>query len=346
MVCPVDIPAGSSAGTLGSTRKTTFLVRCEVAFACEVTCYHPLQAWRSRYGGRLTFDRNKAINAADPVEVPCGQCVGCRIARAREWQLRMVHEAKLHAENSFLTLTYDDDHMPSDGSVSVSACQKFLKRLRFQVSLHRGEGGGGSQLRYYYCGEYGEQRGRPHYHFVIFGWFPHDARRWRVVRGNTSYRSEFLEKVWPFGNAEVGRVTPESAGYVARYSMKKVNGDGAIARAHYVRPHPVTGELYQVLPEFGRMSRKPGIGSGWFDRFYVDCFPSDYLVLKGQKRPVPAYYTAKLARLDPLLHEAIKEDRWVNANTPEVLAEKTPERLRVRERLQTLRAQLLIRPVE
>lgn len=248
----------------------------------------------------------------------------------------MIHESKLHPANSFVTLTYDDAHLPADGSISKRALQLFLKRLR--IGLDRGSG---PSVRYFGCGEYGDRRGRPHYHVIVFGWFPGDARTWRQQRGNVTYRSAFLETVWPFGQVETGRVTPQSCGYVARYAMKKLTGDRA--DEFYRRPHPLTGVVYQVMPEFGLMSRRPGLGSGWFDKYHMDAFPSDFLIVDGKKRNVPSFYKKKLAGIEAV---RLLQERRKAARTPQRLANSTDARLTAREGVATLREAQLKRDLE
>lgn len=263
--------------------------------------------------------------------IPCGQCIGCRLERAQQWATRMHHEASLHEASSFVTLTYADHRLPSDGSVSVKELQDFFKRLRYRVP---------QRLRYYACGEYGDQRGRPHYHAIIFGCDFDDKLPWRVSgSGYLLYRSRLLEEVWPFGHCEVGTVSHESAGYCARYCLKKVNGE--LAKAAYLRPHPVTGELHQVRPEFAVMSRRPGIGAGWYDRYKSDAFPSDFVIIDGGKRAVPRFYKKKLDEDETLRVNAARAMRaFKHADN------NTPERLAVREELAHLRAGQLIRPLE
>lgn len=246
----------------------------------------------------------------------------------------MVHESKLHGANSFITLTYDDAHLPADGSLSKEALQGFFKRLR--VSAQRLRGDPDLRFRYYACGEYGDSSRRPHYHAIVFGFWPHDARKWREVRGNVTHRSPFLEQVWPFGNIETGQFTPQSARYVASYVLKRVIGSRA--PEYYNFPHPVTGVVYPVLPEFALMSRRPGIGSGWFDRYHMDYFPSDFCVVDGQKRNVPRFYVSKLADVSRL---SLKQKRNMAARTEQRLANSTPERLAVREEVDRLRQEKL-----
>ena len=117
-------------------------------------CYYPLQGWRSKEltknGKRaIVFDRKKGY-VDQPLEVPCGQCIGCRLDRSRDWALRCIHEAQLHEDNSYITLTYDDDNLPANASLDKSDFQKFMKRLRKSL--------GDKKVRFFHCGEYGENQ--------------------------------------------------------------------------------------------------------------------------------------------------------------------------------------------
>lgn len=252
--------------------------------------------------------------------------------KARDWSTRLVHEAAQHEQSSFITLTYSDEHLPPDYSINVRDLQLFMKRLRKARS--------GQKLRFFACGEYGEQGYRPHYHLIMFGYMPDDITPWRKTpSGYVTYRSVELEKVWPFGHVELGSFSRESAGYVARYCLKKVNGKGA--EDHYTRVHPQTGEVIRVQPEFIVMSRRPGIGAAWWDKYSTDCFPSDFLVMDGTKVPVPDYYTRKLEDQERL---KVKQARQAKAQLQ--LDNNTPERLAVREESLQLRVNKLKRELE
>lgn len=132
-----------------------------------MTCYHPIQGYRSKMG------RNKAtglwpvvFNLNDgygdlPVQIPCGRCIGCRLEHSRQWAIRCVHEASLHEENTFLTLTYNNEYVDPNFSLNKTDITNFLKRLRKNT---------GRKIRYFQCGEYGEQFHRPHHHVLLFGY--------------------------------------------------------------------------------------------------------------------------------------------------------------------------------
>lgn len=225
----------------------------------------------------------------------------------------------MHETSCFLTLTYSDENLPDDCSVSVRPLQLFMKRLRKRF---------GSGVRFFACGEYGDANNRPHYHVILFGCDFADKTLWRrTSAGYYTFRSAVLEGIWTLGHSEIGEVTQASCAYVARYVIKKINGERA--EEHYTRVHAVTGEVFRVKPEFICMSK--GIGGTWFDKFATDCFPSDFVVIDGCKRPVPRYYTKKMAELDALEVERIKYERSLRAEKHS--ADNTPERLAVRERV-------------
>lgn len=248
----------------------------------------------------------------------------------------------MHERSSFVTLTFADEYLPEDYSVNVRDLQLFMKRLRKAL--------GHSRVRFFACGEYGDAGGRPHYHLLLFGYDFPDRTLWRRTgSGELTYRSAFLESVWPFGHCEIGAVTAESINYVARYILKKVNG--AASEDHYYRVHPLTGTLNKVNPEFITMSNKPGIGSTWFDRFSSDAFPSDFVVINGVKRQIPRYYTKRLIASEGDMKGVapsayVKAKRLQRASSPQAKANNTPERLRTREESATLKVARLKRELE
>lgn len=275
-------------------------------------CYHPLKAIKSSSGVTVLNSDAKLFN----LQLPCGQCVGCRLERSRQWAVRCTHEASQHEHNCFITLTYDDQHLPHDGSLNHRHFQLFMKRLRKHFS--------NTDIRYYMCGEYGGKLGRPHYHAILFGcnfadyslWFKSDA-------GSSLYRSKTLESLWTFGFSSIGAVTFESAAYVARYCMKKVTGSAA--DKHYSTVSTVTGEVTSRLPEYNRMSLKPGIGSKWFNRYQTDVFPHDRVIVDGMPTKPPRYYDKLLGRINKDKFDDVKYNRLVDNLTSYM--DNTPQRL-------------------
>lgn len=244
----------------------------------------------------------------------------------------------MHDLSSFLTLTYSDENLPENYSVSVREAQLFMKRLRKALAPLK--------VRYYLCAEYGERKLRPHYHAILFGYdFPDKVLWRRTESGEYTYRSELLDRVWALGHAEIGAVTVSSAGYVARYVTKKIKGDAAAT--HYERMHPGTGEIWRVAPEFALMSSRPGIGSTWYDQYSGDAFPDDFVTIDGQKRPVPRYYKKLFDRHTDPLSVTSARITWKRKSRALAHADNnTPERLAIREEVQHLKSTRLVRKME
>lgn len=161
----------------------------EEELGCEMQCIHPF--WVSK----------------EHLSVPCGKCIACRIARAREWSTRLIHELGSHKKAVFVTLTYNDENLPADNSLSIREAQLFMKRLRKAVEPER--------LKYYITGEYGDNFGRPHYHAIVFG------------LGDNEDDQKTIERTWNKGYVYCGSVTYDSCRYVADYIMKKYDGKKA-----------------------------------------------------------------------------------------------------------------------
>lgn len=227
----------------------------------------------------------------------------------------------MHDRSCFITLTYDQEHVPADGSVDVSHWQKFAKRVRKALG----------PFRFYHCGEYGELNKRPHYHALLFGLdFSFDRQALRTPREQQLYTSPTLASLWGQGQVSMGDLTFESAAYVARYCMKKLGGD--LADKEYERFDSQTGEVWSVRPPYTTMSRRPGIGSAWLDRFKSDVYAEDEVVSRGRRYKPPRYYDSKLPEGEL---EAIKATRQREAAKHQ--EDQTYERLRVRENVAVAR---------
>lgn len=313
-------------------------------------CYFPLTGFRADVANFKTGKRKivfKEAHAQWPltkVTLPCGSCIGCRFERSRQWALRCVHESSLHDENCWLTLTYNKENLPSNLSLDKKHFQDFMKRLRKHYNLPTGS------IRYYMCGEYGEKFARPHYHACIFGLsFGLDRngskdRKFlkKTKNGDNLYYSETLNKIWGFGHVYIGEMTFETAAYTARYIMKKQNGPEA--ETHYRHLDETTGEQKQIIPEYTTMSRRPGIGNAWYEKWKDDVFPSDEVIIKGKQMNPPKYYDNLLELEDPITHTLIKQKRLLNAQLS--YKDYTPERLHVKHQVKLAQAKLLSRTLE
>lgn len=270
-----------------------------------------------------------------PLQVPCGQCIGCRLERSRQWAVRCLHESQCYDENCFVTLTYDNAHLPAGNTLVLSDLQKFLKRFRKITSYKK--------IKFYACGEYGDQYGRPHYHLAIFGHDFDDKILYKKTRnGDSLYTSEILKSVWQLGSHQIGALTFSSAAYIARYVMKKMTGRKAAQ--HYEFVDPQTGEIFDRLPEFNTMSRRGGIGSTWLKKFNTDVYSGDFVIVNGKKCRPPRFYDGQYEILDPSDMRRVKLARISNARRH--ADNNTPERLVVRETVLKARIKTLKREIE
>lgn len=288
-----------------------------------MVCFSPLKAYR-KAGGGVTFAKSEGYTDRPSLSVACGQCLGCRLKRSREWALRCVHEAQMHEASCFVTLTYREN--PVD--LVVRDWQLFAKRARKRLG----------KFRFFGVGEYGERNLRPHFHACLFGVDVPDKRAFSKRDDVVVYSSELLDELWGHGFTTVGAVTWQSAAYCARYSLKKVTGE--LAADHYQRVDPVTGELRQVRPEFVLCSRRPGLGLGWFERFKGDVFPHDEVAHAGKLHAVPKYYFERLSEEEAA---PLKARRVARARKR--AGDVTPDRLVVRETVLRSRLSRLRREV-
>jgi len=239
-----------------------------------VSCFYPVDAWRSRRtnenGKRpIVFQRSAGFSDM-ALQVPCGKCDGCKADKALTWALRIHNEASLHDKNCFMTITYDDAHLPEDGKINKDHMQRFLKRLR-----HTG------QFRYYAVGEYGGKTQRPHYHAIVFG---QDFLAGSNIQINSElYTDSAISDCWGSGSVILAPFTMATACYVAGYVSKKIGDHDS----------------------FHLMSRRPGIGKEWLARNISDVRRSGKLVIEGREYPVPPRYL--VWKEDELFH--VKQER-------------------------------------
>lgn len=307
-----------------------------------MSCFHPLKAyWATPKGSGITFNIKDTIYKTSwPLQ--CGKCTGCRTENARQWALRIKHEASLHQNNSFITLTYNEEHLPENGTLVLKHFQDFMKRLRKKLSP--------KIIRFYHCGEYGT-RGtkRPHYHAIIFNHqfknlIPIVGKHEKLHTSSELYNLWFkpidVEKGEPIpdptsiGHHSIGEVTFESASYVANYVQKKITGRLAesinpkTGLRHYERLN-LDGEIQSVKPEYSTMSRRPGIAGDWLTQHHSDIYPSDFVTHKGYKQSLPKYYDRLFTSWYPQIMATIKQARQEKAQS---LPKLTKEALFQKER--------------
>jgi hypothetical protein len=304
-------------------------------------CTQPKKCWP--YGltvnGKQKYVFKKPENyKGEEQEVPCGKCISCQLDRSKEWATRAVHEAQMHALNCFITLTYDNENLPENGSLDPEDLRKFLKNLKKKLSWRvycvgekytKGKNKGKTKykdityrpIKYLASGEYGSEENthRPHYHICLFGWEPTDKRFFKYnKRGDPIYISEEISKVWKKGFITVEELNYNTAAYTARYTLKKVKQYGTpevqseiidtdTGETNY---NPVLWKAKEImdgkLPEFIRMSK--GLGKEWYKKYKSDTY-KDYLYTGKIKQKIPRYYDKQLEKENPEKLQQIKEKR-------------------------------------
>lgn len=247
-------------------------------------CVAPLTAFR-RVG--VLGVRFKPQTGDTAFLLPCGSCVSCLLNRSRQHAVRCFHESSMHERSCFVTLTYDEEHLPYGGSLVKEHVSRFMRDLREKFE---------EPIRFFSCGEYGSRWGRPHYHFILFGIDFH-ADRFKAGRrgGEDVYRSPCLESVWKMGRSEIGSATFESAAYVARYVTSKCSDSGLAGRE----------------PEFLLSSLKPGIGVPWIEENYGHVYARDSVVVRGVELPPPRRYDLWMERYHPDTIRSVRAARRV-----------------------------------
>jgi len=287
-----------------------------------LSCYRPWPAYRQRDG---TVSQKQGPDA-EAIRLPCGACIGCYMDRSHMWSLRCRHEASGWTHNAFLTLTYDDDHLPWHGSLDRLKPRRFIRYLRRAMSgVECAPGSEKRPIRYFGCGEYGSKRARAHYHILLFNVRFTDTARY----GRDTYTSQLVSALWPYGSHLIGTVNAASASYVAGYATKKVSAWQRAAK--YDVMDPSTGEVVSRVPEFAMMSLKPPIGWYWYDKYKSE-LRNGYIVVDGQQVSIPRLYADKLAVDAPALHEEMQWHRHEKMASYDP-ADRSEERLAVREQV-------------
>lgn len=246
----------------------------------------------------------------DMIQIPCGKCIGCRLDYSRHWADRMMLELEDMKTGIFVTLTYDSEHLEENWSqyddngpirnplyltLVKRHAQNFIKEIRRQFKEKK--------IRFYLSGEYGELHGRPHYHAILFGLSLDDFADHEIVGrnelGQLYYKSDKLQKIWKKGYVGLSEVSWQTCAYVARYCMKKLNGDMADIYA-----------ARNIIPEFSLMSRMPGIGAKYLEK-HPDALEYSEINLHGVNHAltIPKYYLRLKEKEDPKFVEKLRKER-------------------------------------
>ena len=286
-------------------------------------CDFPIRAYETPEGLKFKPPRE---HSGVWIPLPCRKCIGCGIDRKRDWSVRGIHEAQMHHESQFLTLTYDDQNVPDGHNLDFQHLTEFWREIRRDAP---------EAIRYMAAGEYGGQTSRPHFHAIAFGLAAPDRQVWgRNNRGEMLYTAESIQKYWPHGRVVVADVTYETCGYVAGYMLKDTRTmDKDKSRPYTVIDSKTGIETERVKPK-GRYSTRPGIGASWFEKYHGDCFPKGNVHIikngKAQTVPVPEYYWRLLERMDPQMYADLKAERQEVAKSDKVFFDNTQKRRNVK----------------
>lgn len=254
---------------------------------------------------------------------------------AQSWAIRLMHERVEHDLAVFLTFTYNKESLPNPPTLIKRHMQLFFKKLRKMIWQEYPDN---PKIKYFMCGEYGGQTNRPHYHAIVYGVdFPDKRPFKKGKRGDQLFVSAKLNELWGLGNCYIGRVTTQSAGYVARYSLKKVNGDQS--EEHYTYVDPNTGEISILQKEY--LAASQGLGLEHYKKHAAQMYIRDSCIINGKEAPVPKYYDRKLGVDNPALLEHIKAKRVARAKLRK--DDNTPARLAIREEIKQAQVTLLRR---
>lgn len=284
-----------------------------------MACNRPINAWQKAEGATLVFRKPKGDYFRE-LKVDCTKCMGCRKRYKQEWTARVLLENALQEHALFTTLTYAPEHVPDDWGLPYRDVQLYHKRIRNRF---------GVAPRFVNVGEYGGQKGRPHWHEIMWCVNPGDlVELARNDQGDPLYGSAILDELWGNGNVRVGEVNPQTAAYVVGYHTKdlKSKREGA-----YDYQDPETGEWFaREMPKM-RTSRNPGIAANFFDTYTSDIFPKGYTTFKGRRLPAGRYFLNRLEKVNPSQHAEVKAQRAEYIESPAFQADNTPERLAAKE---------------
>lgn len=258
-------------------------------------CTRPIQAFVDPDGGPYIFGYEGVRRGLTPAEVPCGHCPECQKSYYTNWATRGSRELLRWPCSLFITLTYDDDHLPQNRSLDKAELQKFIKRVKRHFNSTAQ-----NPIRQIYCGEYGTKNGRPHYHTILFNTDFDDKIPYRTTdQGHQVFTSKTLTHLWSNGFVEFGFATTATVSYLFKYILKKKS------RKEKQLPHSTTidGITYDVDHEFIEASRNPGIGAHMRDS---DSIKKGYLSVNGVRKTLPKYYLEHLRKTNPKVYDEIQ----------------------------------------
>lgn len=260
-------------------------------------CTRQVTAFRNPSGGRPIFGWSGVKEGLQELKLPCGRCPECLKDYYTSWATRGAKELLQWETSLFITLTYNDENLPEQGSLKIDDVQKFIKRVKKYFRSTKE-----NPIRQIYCGEYGskDKTQRPHYHVILFNCDFSDKEKHRISdQGHQIFISQTLDRLWSHGFAEFGIAQPGSVAYLFKYILKK--------KTRKERERPLIlerdGVTYEVEHEFIQASRNPGIGA------YLrsgSSLKKGFLSVDGVKKKLPKYYLEWLRINDPDTYDFIQ----------------------------------------
>lgn len=251
------------------------------------------------------------------LELPCGCCVACRINETTDWSIRALFELHDFDTASFVTLTYNKENYPKNGSLNKVFLQEFYDELQHKYKYRYGK-----KLRFFSCGEYGSTTGRAHYHGIIFGLNPDPFNKDNPDR-------KLIAESWHYCNKEmfywnnhdynknaINFCTRETIQYVAGYCQKKLKS----YQAEYY-------EKAGIEAPFKIMSK--GLGLNYALENAEMLRKNKFTWYNGHKVRIPRYFREKLGIQDTpeeleeeanvmkvkfVLHEREMQEGWNREN--------------------------------
>ncbi len=297
-----------------------------------MSCKNPKTYYR--IVGKKTLSKDPPLTPAGgkKIIITCNQCMGCRLAHQSEWVSRISDELKANAPGSslWITLTYNDEHLPTGATLLKEEIPKFIERLRYQCRTR----GYPDTFRYLFCGEYGEQNNRCHYHGYLFG-LPQEIIDWVKTQAGIKPQSKIIESAWGKGFIRFEAPAEKTISYSIKYTLKKKSDTRQIES--YYRYDSKTGHEWVVQPEFMLCSRRPGIGRRWFERYFSDFMPSGTKIINGAKVAIPKSYRRFTRETYPAIYEKFRIASVRRAREKENHPDNTPERLETIDLVKSLR---------
>lgn len=276
-----------------------------------MACLKPIQVYNLNKGEKVKFKKYSNIDVAkldmnmnyeNNNSVPCRKCIECKLDNAKEWAIRSALQCKSSEDNWFITLTYSDEFIPVNDkgifTVSYKDLSRFIESLR-KVFTRQGI----KDIKYLASSEYGSRLNRPHYHLCFFGLPLNDLELTGEVSklGHPYFVSKLVDKIWNKGIHKIGRVTYQSAGYVARYTLKKLSN--------------LDYKKLGIEPE--RLFMSKGIGKKYFEENKEHIYKYDVVNLNTDKVLIklqpPRYFDRLYEKHNSDHLQEIKNARIVNA---------------------------------